>query len=239
MAAEYQKAINDEMFGRIVLEIYEYVKDGRLSKMRVEGVAREIADKCDKNGERIFYDARYPGEKREIKKGTFYERVRNIVTDWRKYLTPLMETLIIEATYQQALKAKDNPASFKTAASVIMPKESVADEDELALSPSVAAILQHRPVGTTIVIGQGGAAQRAGDNGHERPDTGDSVADRNRTDRQETEDIAFETVPPGHDKSIHGVHEGRDTAQRPVVPDTSVAPEDAIDDDGRGDMGTP
>ena len=231
MAAEYQKAISDEQFDLIVLEVYEYVKSGKLSKMRVKGVARELVTRRDEDGELIFYDARCKGERIPVVEATMYDRVKSIVVNWRKYIAPLMETLLIEATYQQALKAKDNPTSFKTAAEMIVPKDSGADEDKPALPPRVVAILQQAPVGTTIVIGAHNDAQGTGDTGHERPDTVHSLADGQR------QDTTIETIPSGHDKSVHGVHEGDDTAQGSAVPDTPVPLENAVDNDSRGSVG--
>lgn len=229
MASEAQKAITDEQFDQIVLEVYEYVKSGKLSEMRVKGVARELVKKLDDDGKLMFTDARYPGEGRPIKEDTMYERVKSVVVNWRKYVAPLMETLLIEAAYQQARKAKENPAAFKTAASVIMPLERT-DDNKPAISPGAVTILQRPGMGTAVCVGQGARVESVRDEGHECPDTVHPVADGQR------EDITVEVVSLGHDKSVYGVHEGADTPTRPIVPDTEMAPEDTVDDDGGADI---
>ena len=142
-----------------------------------------------------------------------------------------MELLLIEATYQQALKAKDNPTAFKTAASVIMPQVSDNDGTKPALSSRTIAILQREPVETNIHIGQGNVAEGLGDKGHEGADRVHPVADGQR------QDITFETLPSGHDTVVYGVHEGGDSAQGSAVPDTEVPPQDPVDNDSGNGMG--
>lgn len=230
--AGFEPIINDEMMGQLAAEVYEYVKKGTLSKLKVIGVARELIEKRDDKGQLIFYDVRVEGKDKPIGLDTMISRIRIIIQNWKKYLGPFMETLLIEAAYKHATKAKDSPASFKIAASVIMPPESDSGESKPALPPGVAAILQNNPVGTTIIIGKDNGTRGLGEAGHERADTVHPVA------TEQGQDIAPEVVPRGHDKPVHGVHEGGNTTERYTVPDTAMAPEDTNSDDSGGDMGT-
>ena len=241
MAGKAQKAITNEQFDQIVLEVYEYVKHGKLSEMRVKGVARELVAKLDDDHGLMFTDARYPGEGRPIKEDTMYERVKSIVVNWRKYLAPQMETLLIEAAYLQALKAKENPASFKTAASVIMPPRSEDDGTEPPLSPRSKSILRRgrEGMGATIRFGKDYRPLTTGDNGHECADTVHLVADGHGLgDEPESQDITIEMVSFRDDRVVHGVHEGPDNTDGSVVPDTEIPPEDPVDNDSGDDMGS-
>jgi len=224
-------AFSDEMFDQIVLDVYEYVKSGTLSKSKLVDIADKMIAKRDDNGELVYYDVRFSGEKRPIKQTTMIGRIRAIRTNWKTYIAPLMESILLEAVYQHAQKAKDSTQSFKVAADLILPKESADDGNKLALPPSVTAILQSAPVGTTILIGADCAAQGTGDKGHERADTVHPVADGQR------ENPALEVVPSGDDKPVHGVPEGDDTAQGDTIPDTTVPSEDTVDNDSGDDMG--
>ncbi len=241
MASEAQKVISDEQFDQIVLEVYEYVKSGKLSKMRVKGVADDLIKKLDDDGKLMFHDARYPGEYRPINRETMYGRVNPIVVNWRKYLVPLMTPLLVEALHQQTLKAKDNPASFKTVAAIIMPPES-ANESEPPVSPRSEAILQRGEDGmeSTISIGKDHHAGKAGDNGHECADTVHSVADGHGLgDKPESQNIPTEVVSLRDDRVVHGVHEGADTAHGSIVSYSPFPLEDTVDNNGGDDMGTP
>ena len=159
-------AFSDEMKEQITLDVYEYVKARTLSELKVIGVSREMIDKRDDEGNLIYYDIR-KGKDAPIKLDTMIGRIRIIVQDWKKYIAPLMETMVLEATYQHAKKASDNVTSFKAAAEMIMPKESADDGDKLTVSPRTLAILQQSPVGTNIYLGQGTPVERVGDKGHE------------------------------------------------------------------------
>ena len=227
----FQPAFSEEHMNMLVLEVYEYVKNGTLSKLKVIGVARELIEKRE-NGELIFYDIRVEGEKKPIHLDTMIGRIRIIIQNWKVYIAPLMETLLIEAAYKHAVKAKDSPASFKTAASVIMPERSGDNGNKPPLSPGAVAILQQNPVGTTIHLGKDAYLAREGDSGHECLDTGNIMADGQR------QDITPEALPIGHGKAIHGVREGGDTAQGSPVPDTEVPSEDPVDNDGGDNMGS-
>ena len=229
--AEFQPAISDEMFDQLVVDLYEYVKAGTLSKLKVIGVSRELIVKRDDDGNLAYYDIRREGKDTPIHLDTMIGRIRIIVQSWKKYLAPMMEPLLLEAAYQHAVKSKDSTASFKTASELIMPKESADDGNKPAVSPRVAAILQQNPMGTTIIIGEDRHANGLGEAGYERPDTVHPVADGQR------ENTTIETIPSGHDKSVHGVHEGDDTAQGSALPDTPVPLENAVDNDSRGSVG--
>lgn len=215
---------------RLIVEVYEYVKKGTLSVKKVMGVSRELIEKRDDEGQLIFYDVRVEGKDKPIGVDSMISRVRIIVQNWKKYIGPLMETLLIEAAYKHVAKAKDSPASFKIAASVIMPPESDSDEDKPALPPRVAAVLQNNPVGTTIIIGKDNGAYGPGEKGHECADTVHHLADG------QCEVSPTEMVSSGHDKAVHGVHEGGDTPERSSVPDTEVPPENPVDNNGWDDM---
>lgn len=233
MATDFKPAFSDEMLDQMILDVYEHVKAGTLSKLKVIGVSREMIEKRDDKGDLVYYDIRVEGKEKPIVLDTMIGRIRIYIKDWKKYLAPLMEPLLLEAAYQHAVKSKDSTASFKTAAEMIMPKEHDDDGTKFALPPGVAAILQNHPVGTTIVIGQAAVAKGTGGKGHECPDTVHPLADGQR------QDTPVAVVSSGHDKSVRGVHEGGDTAQRCVVPDTEMASEDTIDDNGGVDLDTP
>lgn len=230
--AAFVPIINDEMMGQLAAEVYEYVKSGTLSEKKVIGVSRELIEKRNDEGQLIFYDVRAEGTDKAIGLDTMISRIRIIIQNWKKYLGPFMETLLIEAAYKHATKAKDSPASFKIADSVITPPESDSSESKPALPPRVAAILQNNPVGTIIIIGKDNGTRGLGEAGHERTDTVHPVA------TEQGQDTAPEVVPCGHDKPVHGLHEGGDTPERYTVPDTEMAPEDTDSDDSGGDMGT-
>ena len=223
-------AFSDEMFEQITLDVYEYVKSGTLSKKKVIGIANEMIEKRDDEGNLVYYDIRCKDEKKPILLTTMIGRIRLIIQDWKKYVAPLMQPLLLEAVYQHVTKAKDSTQSFKVASDMIMPKESADDGNKLTLSPGALTILQQNPVGTTIAIGQGGGLERTGDTRYERPHTVHPVADGQR------QDTAIEAIPSEHDKPIHGVPEGDDTAQRDIVSDTPLPPEDTVDNDSGGDM---
>jgi hypothetical protein len=229
--AEFQSAFSDEMLEQLVVDVYEHVKAGTLSVKKVIGVSRDLIAKRDDDGNLVYYDIRCEDKDTPINLDTMIGRIRNIVKDWKIYIAPLMETLVLEAVYQHALKASSSTQSFKAASDLIMPKESADDGNKPPVSPRVAAILQQNPVGTTIVIGKDCHANRLGEAGHERPDTVHPVADGQR------QDTTIEAIPPGHDKPIHGVYEGDDTAQGSAVPDTPVSFEDTVDNDSRGSVG--
>ena len=232
-----EPVFSEEMLDQVVLDVFEYVKVGGLSAKKVIGVSREMIAKCDDDGNLVYYDIRVEGKETPILLDTMIGRIRTIVQSWKKYIAPLMETLVLEAAYQHALKAKDNVTSFKAAAEMIMPKESVDDGTPPALSPRVAAILQQSPVGTTIVIGQGSSAQGVGDKGHEGADRVHPVADRHKDTGQGSEDTPVEMVPSGNGEFVHAVHEGRDITEGSALPDTPVPSEDSVDNDSRDDMG--
>ena len=234
----FQSVFSEEMLDQVVLDVYEYVKARALSEKKVIGVSREMIAKRDDEGNLVYYNISVEGKDTPILLDTMIGRIRIIVQDWKKYVAPLMETLVIEAAYQHAKKAADNVTSFKAAAEMIMPKESVDDGITPALSPGVAAILQQSPVGTTIIIGQGSSAQGTGDKGHEGADRVHPVADGHKDTRQGTEDTPVEVVPSGNGGLVHAVHEGRNTTEGSALPDTPVSPEDSIDNDSGDDMGS-
>ena len=227
--ADFQSAVSPEQFDRLVIEVYEHVKEGTLSKNKVIGVAKELIKMRDEDGELVFYDFRVEDEKKPIVLDTMIGRIRIIVQNWKKYLGPLMQTLLVEAAYKHATKAKENVTSFKAVSELIAPKEE-SDETELVLPPSAEAIRKRATVATRITIGKGAVAQGTGNNGHECADTVHLVADGQQ------EDITVEVVSFGDDKPVHGVYEGSDTPERPFIPDTSVAPEDADSDDSGADL---
>ena len=229
--ADFQPAFSDEMLDQLVLDVYEYVKAGTLSELKVIGVAKQLIAKRDDDDNLVYYDIRKDNKDTPIVLDTMIGRIRIIVKDWKIYIAPLMETLVLEAVYKHATKAKENVTSFKAAAEMIMPKERAEDGNKPAVSPRVAAILQQSPVGTTIVIGKDCLAEGTGNKGHEGADRVHPLADGQR------EDTPVEAVPSGHDKAVHGVPEGHDTAQGSALPDTPVPPEDAVDNDGRDNMG--
>jgi len=229
--ANFEPAFSDEMAEQIVLDVYEYVKAGELSVKKVIGVSREMIEKRDDEGNLVYYDIRVEGKDKPIILDTMIGRIRIIVAEWKKYVAPLMQTMVLEAVYQHALKGKDNVASFKAASEMIMSKESADDGDKLAVPPSVNAILQSAPVGTTIIIGQDCLAQGVGDKGHEGADRVHPMA---HGQRQET---PAEAIPCGHDKPVHGMSKGGNTSQGSLVPDTPLPPEDAVDNDSGDDMG--
>jgi hypothetical protein len=200
--------------------------------MKVIGVAREICEMKDDDGELEFYDIRYGDEKRKLNLDTVIGRIRIIVKDWKKYLAPLMETLVLEAAYKHAELGKKNVTSFKAAAELIMPKERADDGDKITVPPRVAAILQSNPVDTTIIIGKGNGAERTGHQGYERTDTVHPMADGQR------EDTPVGTLSPEHDTVVYGLSEGEDTTEGSSVPDTTVSLEDSVDNDSRDDMGS-
>ena len=236
--ADFQPVFSEEMLEQVVLDVYEYVKSGTLSAKKVIGVSREMIAKRDDEGNLVYYNIRVEGKEKPILLDTMIGRIRIIVQDWKKYIAPLMETLVLEAAYQHAVKAKVNVASFKAASEMIMPKESVDDGTPPALSPGVAAILQQSPVGTTIIIGQGSSAQGTGNKGHEGADRVHPVADGHKNTGQGTEDTPVEVVPSGNGELVHAVHEGRDTAEGSALSDTPIPSEDSVDNDSGDDMGS-
>ena len=227
----FDPAFSEEMKEQVTLDVYEYVKSGTLSKKKVIGIANEMIEKRDDEGNLVYYDIRIEGNKEPIKLTTMIGRIRLIIQDWKKNVAPLMQPLQIEAVYQHVTKAKDSTQSFKVASDMIMPKESADDGNKLTLPPSVAAILQQNPVGTTIVIGTDSTAQGTGDTRYERPHTVHPVADEQR------QDIAIEAVPCGHDRTLHGVPEGDDTAQGDTIPVASVPSEDTDSIDSGAGVG--
>lgn len=228
----FEPSISNEMFNQLVLDIYEYVQSGTLSKKRVMGVTRELLDKRDDDGNLVYWDVRQEVKYTPLKFDAMYQRINRIVRDWRKYLAPLMEPYILEATFQHALKAKDNVTSFKAAAEVIMPKEKSNDGSKLALPSRVAAILQQSPVGTTIIIGEAAATKGTGDKGHAGADRVHPVADGQQ------ENTPVEVVSHRDDKPVHGMSAGEDTAQGNLISDTTVPSEDPVDNDGGAGLET-
>ena len=227
----FDPAFSEEMKEQVTLDVYEHVKSGTLSKNKVIGVAKEMINKRDDEGNLVYYDIRCKDEKKPILLTTMIGRIRLIVQDWKKYVAPLMQPLLLEAVYQHVTKAKDSTQSFKVASDMIMPKESASDGDKLTLPPSVNAILQQAPVGTTIVIGADCAIEGIRDTRYERPHTVHPLADGQR------QDTAIEAVPHEHDKPVHGVSEGDDTAQGDTVPAASVPSEDTVDNDSGASVG--
>ncbi len=231
--ADFEPALSGEMVDQLVLDVYEHVKAGTLSKLKQMGVAREMIAKRDEDGDLIYYDIRLKGQKEPIVLGTMIERIRIIIKGWKKYLAPLMETLVLEAAYSHALKARENVTSFKAVSELIMPKGSDADEDKIAVPPRVANILQQNPVGTIINIGKDNGTERPGDEGHQCADTVHPLANGRG------EDITAEAVSLRDVEPVFGLCEGDDTAERYIVPDTEMAPEDPVDNDGGANIGTP
>lgn len=227
---DFTPAFSDEMFDQIVVDVYEYIKSGTLSEKKVLGVATEMIAKRDDVGNLIYRDIRFQDEERPIKLNTMIGRIRLIVQDWKKYLAPMMEPLLLEAVYKHAAKAKDSTQSFKVASDMIMPKESADDGNKPALPPRVAAILQQNPVGTTIVIGEAAAVEGTGDNGHAGANRVHPVADG----QQENPPVGV--VPSADDKLIHGLFEWDDTAQGDTISITSIPSEDPVDNDGGDDL---
>ena len=144
-----------------------------------------------------------------------------------------METLVLEAAYQHALKARDNVTSFKAVSELVMPKESGDDEDKLAVPPRVANILQQNPMGTIINIGKDNGTERPGDEGHQCTDTVHPLADGRG------EDTTAGTVPFRYVEPVYGLCEGDDTTKRPFIPDTEMASEDSADNNGGANICTP
>ncbi len=236
--ANFDPAFSGEMLDQMVLDVYEYVKAGMLSEKKVIGVSREMIEKRD-DGRLVYYDIRVEGNEKPIGLDTMIGRIRIIVNDWKKYIAPLLKTLVLEAAYQHAVRAKDNVASFKAVSELVMPKESGDDEDKLAVPPRVSAILQQNPVGTTINIGKDNGVEGVGDKGYERIDTMHPLADGDGLeDKSESQSISAEVVSFGDDRPVHEVHEGADTAEGSVVSDTPVSFEDTVDNNGWDDMGS-
>lgn len=236
--AGFEPIINEEMHNQLVLDIYEYIKAGTLSEKKVIGVSREMIEKRDDKGSFVYYDVRVEGNEKPIGLDTMIGRIRIIINDWKKYIAPLMRTLVLEAAYQHALKSKDNVTSFKAVSELVMPEESGADEDKLAVPPRVANILQRNPVGTTINIGKDNGATGVGDKGHECADTVHPLADGHQGVGQDTEDTPAEVVSLRDDRTVYEVHEGGDTAEGSIVSDTPIPPEDSVDNNGWDDMGS-
>ena len=235
--ADFKPAFSDEMIDQLVVDMYEHVKAGTLSKLKDIGVSREMIARRDDDGNLVYYDIRFPGEQREINLNTMIGRVREIRKNWKKYFAPQMEALMLEATYQHALKSAGNVTSFKAAAEMIMPKESADDGDKLTISPRTLAILQQGPVETNIYLGQDTPVEGLGDKGHEGADRVHPVAD-GRCERPQKEDIPPEVVPSGNGELVHAVHEGGDTTEGSALLDTPVPSEDPVDNDSRDDMGS-
>ena len=231
--ADFQPAFSDEMIDQLVVDMYEHVKAGTLSKLKDMGVARECIAKRDDDGNLVYYDIRFPGEYREINLNTMIGRVREIRKNWKKYFAPQMEALMLEAVYQHALKSASSTQSFKAAAELIMPKESGDDEDKLPIPPRVAAILQDRPVGTIINIGKDNGTERPGDEGHQCTNTMHPLANG------QGEDTTAGAVPFRYVEPVCSLREGDDTAERYIVPDTEMAPEDSADNNGGANICTP
>jgi len=236
--AEFEPAFSDEMLEQMVLDVYEHVKAGTLSKLKVIGVSREMIAKRDDEGDLVYYDIRVEGKEKPIVLDTMIGRIRIYIKDWKKYLAPLMEPLLLEAAYQHAVKSKESTASFKTAAEMIMPKVSADDGTKPAISPGVSAILQNNPVGTTIVIGQDSGIEGTGDKGHECADTVHLVADGCEGAGESAEDTPAEVVPPGNGGIVHEVHEGGDTTEGSALSYSEIPSEDSVDNYSGYDMGS-
>lgn len=226
---QYQPVFSEEMLARLPGDVYEYVKAGTLTEMKVIGVSREILKIRDDKGDFVYYNIKFPDKKTAIILDTMIGRIRLIVQHWKKYLAPQMQTMIVEAAYAHAVNAKSNVASFKAVEAALTPKETAKD-DKPPISDGVKSILQAIPVGTTLVIGSGAALEGVGEAGHECSDTGDPLA------AGREENITLKVVPPEHDKSVHGVFEGSDTAKRLAISDSPVALEDADNNNGRADL---
>ena len=229
--SQYESVFSEEQHKELVLRIYyDYVKTRRLSKLGIRGVARELQEEQDDDGNYVWVDQREETKGQQVKFETLRQHVQRIVANWRPEMREFMRYELIEAVASHAEKAADSPASLKAIAPIIEP-ETKHDTDKLAISQRDRALLQRGAVATKITIGKAIAVEGDGDTGHECPDTVHLMADGQR------QDITIETISFGDDSPVRGVHQGRHPAQGSPVPDTEVPPEDAVDNDCGDDMG--
>jgi hypothetical protein len=215
----FQPAISEEQDELLRLEMMKYVRNGKLSKIGVKGMCRELLELKDENGDYIFYDIRYDKSHKGSLEALRF-RAKRYRDNWKKYLLDDVKILLPEAIYAQADAAKKSPASLKAVMEAVKEPDDKPEDNRRALPPVFVGILRPGTVVTNIPFGQDGRIESVRDKGYECPNTGYFIPDGQQADSP------AEVVPLGHDKPVHGVLQGADTAEGSAVSDTEVSSED-------------
>lgn len=225
---QFLPALNDGQEDLLKIYVMDYIRKGKLSKMGVTAMCQRLVELKNDDSTYIFYDDRID-KYTPANSETLRHRVRSYVKFWRRYLLEDAKSLMLEALYSQAEKAKNSSQSLKIVSDLIEKDEP--NEDKRSVPSVLVQILHEKSVGQSVPIGQNGRIESVRDTGLECADTDDPLPDRRH------EDTPPQMVPSGHDEPVYGLYEGRDTTERSSLPDTALSLEDPPDINGRSNMG--